>query len=103
MLKRQPISLKYKTLDLVYRNNQIINKEFKSYYEKLYTSEIIEEDPLPFLKSLNLKSISTEQKEELNKDIICTEIKSTINNVPLKKASIPYAVEIMTDFLFIRL
>ena len=86
VLKRQPIALKNKTSGLVNRNNQLINKEFKTFYENLYTSETQNQDPLPLLNSLNLKSLSAEQKELLNKDFSCEEIKSAIKESPPKKA-----------------
>ena len=38
-LKRQPRSVKQKTLHFVYKNNQIIDKELKLFYENLYTPE----------------------------------------------------------------
>ena len=86
VLKRQPIALKNKTTNLANRNNQLINHEFKSFYENLYTSEIKDQDPLPFLNSLQLKKLSVEQKEQFNKDFSCEEIKLAIKQSPPKKA-----------------
>ena len=86
VLKRQPITLKDETLSKTHINNQDINDKFRMFYEKLYISEVKDQDPLPFLNSVNLKQLSYEQKEELNRDISSTEIQSAIKKFPLKKA-----------------
>ena len=84
--KREPIILKDKTLDLVYMNNQTINDQFKAYYEKLYTTEIENTDPLPFLNALNLKKLSKDQKADLRKEITQSEIEVAIKQFKQKTA-----------------
>lgn len=87
VLKRQPIVLGDETSNRANMNNQAINDESRSFYVKLYTSEIKGQDPLPFLNSINLKCLSPEQIEDLSKDITTLEILSAIKNFPfLKKA-----------------
>lgn len=86
VITRQPIVLKDKTSNRANTNNQAINDEFRTFYAKLYKSEIKDQDPLPFLNSINLKRLSAEQIEDLSKDITSLEILSAIKNFPLKKA-----------------
>lgn len=86
VIKREPIVLRDKTSNRVNTNNQAINEEFRSFYAKLYTSEITGQDPLPSLNSINLKSLSDEQIYDLSKDITKSEISLAIKTFPLKKA-----------------
>lgn len=100
VLKRQPVVIKDKTLNKIHTNNQTINDEFRQFYEKLYTSEMSDQDPLPFLASTKLRQLSPEQIETLNKDISSIEILSAIKDFPKKKAPgmDGYPIEFYTTF-----
>lgn len=85
-MKRNNISLKDESSNQIITNNKIINNEFRLFYKKLYSSEIKDEDPISFLKSINLKRLLQIQKEELRKDFTNIEIEDAINTLPSKKA-----------------
>lgn len=83
--KTQSISLKEEESDDVITNNDIINKRFKQFYEHLYTSEVKDDDPDSFLKSVKLQRLSDHQKEDIRKVFTTSEIEAAIKAFPEKK------------------
>lgn len=65
-----------------------INNVFRRFFSELYASEILNEtsDTAPFLQSLDLPQLSTEQTSHLDQDISLLEMKEALSQMNKKKS-----------------
>lgn len=86
-----------------HHDNKVINKIFRAFYKRLYSSQsgFFSGDNMDkFLANLNLRESTEEQRQMLNKPIGISEILNCINSLPKGKAPGPdgFTVEFFQKF-----
>ncbi len=86
-----------------HHDNKAINKIFRAFYKKLYTPQSgfsSGDDMNKFLANSNLRELTEEQRQTLNKPIELSEILNCINGLPKGKAPGPdgFTVEFFQKF-----
>ncbi len=86
-----------------HHDNKAINRIFRAFYKKLYTPQSgfsSGDDMNKFLANSNLRELTEEQRQALNKPIELSEILNCINSLPKGKAPGPdgFTVEFFQKF-----
>jgi len=86
-----------------HHDNKVINKIFRAFYKRLYSSQSSPssgDNMNKFFANLNIQESTEEQRQMLNKPIELSEILNCINNLPKGKAPGPdgFTVEFFQKF-----